>query len=407
MSNSPVTTTPEPAWAAFVALDWGSQKHAWILQPADGSKREQGFLDNTPEAVAIWAAELGRRFPGRPFAVALEQKRGSVVNLLLCHPHLVLFPVPASMSASYRKTFVPSGAKNDPGDAAWILDLLLRHRDRLRRLQPDDPKTRLLLMLVEDRRQLVDDKTRLALRLQDCLKQYFPQLVQWFDVDTALVADLLKHWPELQHLQRCHDGTLRMFFRRHHAGEELTTSRIEAIRAAVPATDDPALLEAGSMKARHLTESIATLRDQITRLELRRDELVADHPDSAIFASFPGAGRATPPCPASSPPLEHAANATSPPSRWSATPASLPSTSPAATPTASACGTPARSSLDRHSTSLPDRRSHVANGPRLTTRRTATSPNSTMPPFGLWLSSGFAFCSAAGRTANPTTSSSI
>jgi transposase len=207
----------------------------------------------------------------------------------------VLFPVPASMSASYRKTFVPSGAKNDPGDAAWILDLLLRHRDRLRRLQPDDPKTRLLLMLVEDRRQLVDDKTRLALRLQDCLKQYFPQLVQWFDVDTALVADLLKHWPELPHLQRCHDGTLRMFFRRHHAGEELTASRIEAIRAAVPATDDPALLEAGSMKARHLTESIATLRDQITRLELRRDELVADHPDSAIFASFPGAGRATVP----------------------------------------------------------------------------------------------------------------
>jgi hypothetical protein len=150
-------------------------------------------------------------------------------------------------------------------------------------------------MLVEDRRQLVDDKTRLALRLQDCLKQYFPQLVQWFDVDTALVADLLKHWPDLQHLQRCHDGTLRTFFRRHHAGEDLTASRIEAIRAAVPATHDPALLEAGSMKARHLTESIATLRDQITRLEHRRDELVADHPDTAIFASFPGAGPATVP----------------------------------------------------------------------------------------------------------------
>jgi hypothetical protein len=31
-------TTPEPVWAAFLALDWGSQKHAWILQPADGGK---------------------------------------------------------------------------------------------------------------------------------------------------------------------------------------------------------------------------------------------------------------------------------------------------------------------------------------------------------------------------------
>ena len=288
-------TTPEPVWAAFVALDWASQKHAWILQPADGGKRDEGYVENTPEAIAVWAADLDRRFGGQPVAVALEQKRGSVVNLLLAYAHLVLFPVPASMSSSYRKTFVPSGAKDDPGDAGWILDLLLRHRNHLRRLDPDEANTRLLLMLVEDRRLLVDDKTRLALRLQDCLKQYFPQLVQWFDVDTALVADLLKRWPDLQHLQRCHDGTLRTFFRQHHCGEELTAKRIEAIRAAVPATNDGAVLEACSTKARHLTESIATLRDQITRLERRRDELVASHPDSPIFASFPGAGRATVP----------------------------------------------------------------------------------------------------------------
>jgi hypothetical protein len=229
-------TTPEPVWAAFLALDWGSQKHAWILQPADGGKRNEGFVDNTPEAIAVWAAGLYQRFGGRPVAVALEQKRGSVVNLLLPYAHLVLFPVPASMSASYRKTFVPSGAKDDPTDAGWILDLLLRHRDRLRRLAPDDANTRLLLMLVEDRRQLVDDKTSLTLRLQDCLKQYFPQLAQWFDVDTALVADLLQQWPDLQHLQRCHDGTLRRFFRKHHGARSLPAS---ASRPSAPPSQRP------------------------------------------------------------------------------------------------------------------------------------------------------------------------
>jgi transposase len=295
MSEASPNVTSEPAWAAFVALDWGSQKHAWILQPAAGGKPETGLLDNTPEAIAIWAADLDRRFGGQPVAVALEQKRGSVVNLLLPYAHLVLFPVPASMSSSYRKTFVPSGAKDDPGDAAWILDLLVRHRDRLRRLQPDDANTRLLLMLVEHRRQLVEDKTRLTLRLQDCLKQYFPQLVQWFDVDTLLVAHLLKRWPDLQQLQRCHDGTLRTFFRQHHSGEQRITERIAAIRAAVSATHDPAVLEAGATKARHLTESITTLREQITGLERRRDQLVASHPDAPIFASFPGAGPATVP----------------------------------------------------------------------------------------------------------------
>ena len=65
-------TTPEPAWAAFVALDWGSQKHAWILQPAAGGKPEEGYVDNTPEATAVWAAKLDHRFGGQPVAVALE-----------------------------------------------------------------------------------------------------------------------------------------------------------------------------------------------------------------------------------------------------------------------------------------------------------------------------------------------
>ena len=297
MSDAAVGTV-ERDWAAFVALDWGSQKHAWSLQVAGDKKREQGFVDNTPEAVAAWAALLNQRFGGRPVAVALEQKRGSVVNLLAPYAHLVLFPVPPSMSSSYRKTFVPSGAKDDPDDADWILDLLLLHRDRLRRLEPDDEQTRLLLFLVEYRRQLVDDKTRLTLRLQDCLKQYFPQLLQWFgDVDRPLVADVLKTWPDLQHLQRCHDGTLRRFFREHHfrGGEEAIQQRIDAIRAAVPATNDPTALEFGSLKARQLTERIAELRDQITEVERRRDELVTMHPDTAIFSSFPGAGRATVP----------------------------------------------------------------------------------------------------------------
>ncbi|MCL5744018.1 MAG: hypothetical protein M1541_08840, partial [Acidobacteria bacterium] len=57
-------TTSEPAWAAFVALDWGSQKHAWVLQPADGGKQDRGYVDNTPEAIAVWAAALRHRFGG-------------------------------------------------------------------------------------------------------------------------------------------------------------------------------------------------------------------------------------------------------------------------------------------------------------------------------------------------------
>jgi hypothetical protein len=54
-----------PEFAAFAALDWGDEKHAWVLQASEKSNeksnrtsatRWQGELINTPEAVEEWAA---------------------------------------------------------------------------------------------------------------------------------------------------------------------------------------------------------------------------------------------------------------------------------------------------------------------------------------------------------------
>src|SRR3989442_8410183 len=105
MSNEVAETmaSPEPEWAAFVALDWADKKHYWRLASAGSLKREQGELDNTPEAVAAWAADLNVRFGGRPIAVCLEQSRGSLVYMLLKFPHLVLFPVNPKMAAPFRE----------------------------------------------------------------------------------------------------------------------------------------------------------------------------------------------------------------------------------------------------------------------------------------------------------------
>jgi len=56
-------------------------------------------------------------------------------------------------------------------------------------------ETRLLHFLVEERRQTVDEKTRANLRLTDCLKLYFPQVLRWFDdVTSPVVGDLLQRW---------------------------------------------------------------------------------------------------------------------------------------------------------------------------------------------------------------------
>ena len=292
MSESCTTISSELSWAAFVAIDWANQKNFWRLKPADSRQHEQGELENTPEAVERWAASLEQRFGGRPVAVCLEQSRGALVYMLSKYPHLVLFPVHPTTAARYRKTFTPSGAKSDPNDTASLLDLLLRHRDRLRALQPDTVETRLLHFLVEERRQTVDEKTRQSNRLRDCLKLYFPQILQWFDdVTTPVVGDLLQRWGSLEELQRAHPGTLRKFFREHNCrSPERMEERITGIYQAVPATRDPAVLEAGTRTARGLVALLATLRRNIAAFDQRIAQLIESHPDGALFASLPGAG---------------------------------------------------------------------------------------------------------------------
>jgi transposase len=292
MSESIPAPAPEPEWAAFAAIDWADQKNFWRLLPAGSQHSEEGQLDNTPEAVDAWAANLEQRFDGRPVAVCLEQSRGPLVYMLSKYAHLVLFPVHPTTAARYRETFTPSGAKADSSDTASLLDLLLRHPERLRRLQPDTADTRLLHFLVEERRQMVDEKTRQSNRLTDCLKLYFPQILQWFnDVTSPLVGDLLERWSDLQQLQRAHPGTLRKFFHQHNCrSEPLLDERIQAIYQAIPATRDAAVLEAGTRIARALVVLLAALRSNITAFDQRIAELVGCHPDAALFASLPGAG---------------------------------------------------------------------------------------------------------------------
>lgn len=62
---------------------------------------------------------------------------------------------------------------------------------------------RTLATLVEQRRLLVSDKTRITNRLSSTLKEYFPQALDWFeDRDTVLFCDFLQRWPSLKHAKR-------------------------------------------------------------------------------------------------------------------------------------------------------------------------------------------------------------
>jgi len=291
------TVQPEPEFVAFVGIDWADQKHVWCWQAADPGERASGELEHKPEAVEAWVGELCQRFGNGPIAVAVEQVKGALVYMLRKYECLHLYPVPSTMSASMREALYPSGAKDDPRDADLLLELLVLHRDKLRRLTPDNEATRRVQNLVEERRKLVEEKTAQLNRLTGYLKVYFPQMLEWFaKLDSNLVCDFLERWPSLEELQIVSPGEVKKFFR-HRRGRhgELTEWRMQGIGQAMPAIRDRAVIEAKGTVVQVIAQLLRTLLEGIARLDRKIAEVAEAHPDFFIFQSLPGAGAALAP----------------------------------------------------------------------------------------------------------------
>jgi transposase len=278
--------------AAFIGLDWADQQHAVCLQDADNSSRETSTLDQTPEGLQTWIDQLRARFGGRPVAVAVEQARGALIYALMHVDFLHLYPVNPQTLAKLRKAFYPSGAKDDPGDAGLLLEVLLNHRNHLRVWVPDDVLTRSIQLLTEGRRKLVGERTALTNQLTAVLKMYFPQALDWFgDLNTLRACAFLQRWPSLQQLKSATPSSVRKFYKNQgYRGEDKLKQLIESIQLAQPLTGDEAVILASTMMVQALVKQIPVLTESIEEYDRKIAELFKSHDDSTLFGSFPGAG---------------------------------------------------------------------------------------------------------------------
>jgi Transposase len=190
------------SYAAYIGIDWADRKHDICLYDPMTQQFEYSVIGSQPEAIAEWAEGLRKRFDGKVIAICPEQKRGPLIYALCQYEFLVLHPVNTSLVAKCRQAFAPSRAKADPTDAHILVELLLKHPDKLKAWQPSSAKLRSLQQLVENRRMLVAEKVRLTNRITAALKRYFPQVLEWFeDKDTQVFCDFLTHDPSLQATQ--------------------------------------------------------------------------------------------------------------------------------------------------------------------------------------------------------------
>jgi transposase len=283
-----------PQLAACIGIDWADSHHAVALQEVGESRIEKRAIAHTPEALAEWLAQLRQRWSGKPVGVCLETCRGPLVHALLEHDFIILYPVNPKTLKRFREAFSPSGAKDDPVDAELLLELLLKHRDRLQPWTPDDVATRKLARLTKDRRGAVHLRTKLTQQLGTELKSYFPQALDWTgqDLFAPMAIDFLLRWPTLEAVQRARPATIRKFYREHNCRRpRLIDERVEAIRHAKPLTTDPAVIEPAILKVRLLARQLQALTPSIGQYEAEIEALFEAHPDARLFDALPGAGQ--------------------------------------------------------------------------------------------------------------------
>lgn len=285
-------------FAATIGLDWADQKHDLWLRPTDGSQPEHLQLEQMPEALHEWVGKMRERFAGRRLAVAVETSRGPIISALMAYDFIVLFPVNPKALKSYRDAFAVSGAKDDRTDAQLLEELIRLHPEKLRALEPDTELTRRLAGLAENRRRLVDERTRLVNQVHAALKMYYPlaETLLHGQMNTPMAAEFLVRWPDMERLQRAKPEQLRSFFYQHNSRSAKTTEqRLEAIKKAQALTTDLAIIRPARELVLILAAMLRPLHQGVARLEKQIQQAMNAHPDAFIFRSFPGAGPALAP----------------------------------------------------------------------------------------------------------------
>lgn len=255
-------------------------------------------MENSSEALEDWITKLEGQANGLKIAVCLEQCNGMLLYKFIDRPVFEVYSLNPAMAASYREAFFPSKVKDDPVDSELLLEMVIMHRDRLRIWEPDTELTRALGTLSKQRRDIVNHRVKLVLRLYAELKRFYPQALELCGgrLDTKMSCDFLKKWPSTNKIKKERASNIRKFYYAHHCrSETLVSKRIESIKGIKNVSNEELIILASELKIQELASEIYLTTLYIEKYEKHINKLFEQHEDSAIFASFPGAGAAMAP----------------------------------------------------------------------------------------------------------------
>ena len=296
-----IATNPycnQSSHAAYASVDWGHKTNCIHLLPAGASSEERFEIAADPSSMSAFMAGLRERFGHGRVAVLSEQSKGALVSLLLDCDFVDLFSVNPLAVARFRKSLHPSGAKSDPIDTSALLRMHFTHPDRIKPVVRTDEASRRLDSLNTHRRELVEQRVAVALRLKSLLRDYYPQALPmlggelWDPISLAF----LRKWPCYSKLAKARDETLeRFYYANGSRSKAAIAKRVAALRSSSPLSSDPLLEEIGSLRLASCLDQLSVMNRQIREMDRRVKDCFRGHPDRELFAALPGAGAAMAP----------------------------------------------------------------------------------------------------------------
>jgi hypothetical protein len=220
----------EPAFAAFIGLDWADKKHDVCLQIAGSTAFERSVLEHTPRGrhFVAWANAGRKRFDGAPVAVCVE---------LSGRPHRS--PLSSSMSSLSSSRSIPAHPRQVP---SRLLPERCQGRPplmhRSRSISSSATATSSSPWTATPRTcapsAASSNSAATSCRIgsgsptasPSSSRPTFPRSCRGSGTrQTAVFADFLERWPSLTALKRARPDTVVAFFHAHRVRHAATINR--------------------------------------------------------------------------------------------------------------------------------------------------------------------------------------
>ncbi|MFE0028828.1 IS110 family transposase [Amycolatopsis sp. NPDC059021] len=274
----------------FAGIDWGGAFHQVCLIDARGQVLRQqrvhhdiaGFAEL--DRLLTSAAACGLR-------VAIERAEGLLVEHLHTLPGIEIYCVSPKISARARERYRIAAAKSDAFDAFVLADTLRHEHRHWRPLRPPSPLLAELRAISRDRDRIVIAQQATENRLRAVLDAYHPGPLHLFStLDRDITLDFVTDYPTPEQAARVGIARMDGFCRRHgYSGRTEPAVLVDRLRPHLLSASE-GTVAGKAFSAQLFADQLRMLNTHLRAYNKRLDELLAQHPDTKIFTSFPGIG---------------------------------------------------------------------------------------------------------------------